>query len=151
MSPDLPTIITVTGFQGRKAAEASTLSSAGAQQKLEEDGHQLNGCTFAPKTGRPPKQDAAPKQAFSERLYRRRDTKFAQVLSDDTQCTCLTTNVQHLHDSGVVCVTDAVMPKCPLSLHPIWGCNNPAVTWGSMQPKHLHGECFVIARRRNQT
>jgi len=53
--------------------------SAGAQLKLEEDGQQLTGCTFAPKTGRPPKEDAAPKQPFPDRLYRRRDGKYAQV------------------------------------------------------------------------
>jgi len=39
----------------------------------------LTGCTFAPKTGRPPKEDAAPKQPFSDRLYRQRDGKYAQV------------------------------------------------------------------------
>ncbi|DBA71623.1 TPA: hypothetical protein ACH3X2_001084 [Trebouxia sp. C0005] len=49
-----------------------------AQLKLEEDGQQLTGCTFAPKTGRPPKEDAAPKQPFPDRLYRRRDGKYAQ-------------------------------------------------------------------------
>ena len=52
---------------------------AGAQQKLEEDGQQLTGCTFAPKTGRPPKEESAPKQPFPDRLYRRRDGKYAQV------------------------------------------------------------------------
>lgn len=52
---------------------------AGAQQKLEEDGQQLSGCTFAPKTGRAPKEDSAPKQPFSDRLYRHRDGRYAQV------------------------------------------------------------------------
>lgn len=54
--------------------------AAGAQQKLQEDGDQLTGCTFAPKTGRPPKQqDISPKKPFPERLYRQRDAKYAQV------------------------------------------------------------------------
>lgn len=39
----------------------------------------MTGCTFAPKTGRPPKEDAAPKQPFPDRLYRQRDGKYAQV------------------------------------------------------------------------
>ena len=56
------------------------LGFSGAQQKLEEDGQQLSGCTFAPKTGRPPKEDPAPKQPFPDRLYRRRDGRYAQVL-----------------------------------------------------------------------
>ena len=54
--------------------------AAGAQQKLEEDGQQLTGCTFAPKTGRAPKGEGAPKQPFPDRLYRHRDGKYAQVL-----------------------------------------------------------------------
>lgn len=54
-------------------------NAAGAQQKLQDDGEQLTGCTFAPKTGRAPKQDLSPKKPFPERLYRRRDAKYAQV------------------------------------------------------------------------
>ena len=57
----------------------NSLYLPGAQQKLDEDGQQLTGCTFAPKTGRPPKEDTAPKQPFPDRLYRRRDGKYAQV------------------------------------------------------------------------
>lgn len=54
---------------------------AGAQRKLQEDGQQLTDCTFAPKTGRPPREggEVSPKQPFPERLYRRRDAKYAQV------------------------------------------------------------------------
>ncbi|KAL3139243.1 hypothetical protein ABBQ32_006011 [Trebouxia sp. C0010 RCD-2024] len=49
-----------------------------AQKKLEEDGQQLSGCTFAPKTGRAPKEDPSLKQPFPDRLYRRKDGRYAQ-------------------------------------------------------------------------